>query len=60
MDTFQGVLSQHIADAGQRDEQLRYLLDVLQSDGYLVAEGERFRFRSSLLREFWLRRVVGD
>jgi hypothetical protein len=31
---------------------------VLQSDGYLVLDGERFRFRSALLRDFWVRRIL--
>lgn len=52
------VLSQHIRNSGQRKEKLRYLLDVLESDGYIVDSGERFLFRSPLLREFWVRRVL--
>lgn len=36
--------------------QLRYLLGVLQSDGYLVEVDGKYRFRSSMLRDFWLRR----
>jgi uncharacterized protein len=54
----QSNLGKRISDPDQRDRQLRYLLDVLQSDGYLVQEGERFRFRSALLRDFWVRRIV--
>jgi hypothetical protein len=54
------VLGQHVRNSEQRKEKLRYLLDVLESDGYVVdsGEGERFRFRSPLLREFWVRRVL--
>ena len=41
---------------------LNWLLDVLLSDGYLtqyqVRDVGRYRFRSNLLREFWLRRFV--
>ncbi|MBL8786819.1 MAG: AAA family ATPase [Deltaproteobacteria bacterium] len=51
--------------ASQRDESLRFLLEVLENDGYIVSDsGERapqsarFRFRSNLLREYWLRRVI--
>ncbi len=43
-----------------RDE-LRVLLDMLVTDGYLECCDDRprlYRFRSSLLREFWLRRVA--
>jgi uncharacterized protein len=53
------VLATVISDLDARDRQLHFLLDVLQSDGYLVSDGDRFRFRSSLLREFWVRRVIG-
>jgi hypothetical protein len=52
------LLEKRIAEPDERDRQLRYLLDVLQSDGYLVQEGDRFRFRSALLRDFWVRRIV--
>jgi hypothetical protein len=54
----QSLLGKHIAEPDERDAKLRYLLDVLQSDGYLVAEDGRFRFRSSLLRDFWQRRIA--
>jgi uncharacterized protein len=37
---------------------MRYLLDVLQNDGYLVEENKRWRFRSPLLREYWFRRIA--
>lgn len=56
--TLRQVLGEHLIDPVERDEKLRYLLDVLEGDGYLVAEVERFRFRSPLVREFWLRRVL--
>ena len=52
------VLSGQVADVDDRAELLRYLLDTLESDGYLVAEAGRYRFRSALLREFWVRRVI--
>jgi len=51
-------LSEHLPEPAARDESLRFLLDVLENDGYLVREDGRFRFRSALLREYWLRRVV--
>ncbi len=52
------VLAQRIQERDARDDRLRYLLDVLENDGYLVEHEKRYRFRSPLLREFWLRRVV--
>jgi len=55
---FSATLSHHIADANQRDEMLNWLLDVLIGDGYLVEAEGRYRFRSSLLREFWHRRFA--
>lgn len=54
--TLEVVLSRHVHDPEARDQKLRYLLDVLRSDGYLVEAGERYRFRSSMLRDFWLHR----
>lgn len=56
--TFTATLSQHISNTNQRDEMLNWLLDVLIGDGYLVEEQGRYRFRSSLLREFWHRRFA--
>ena len=55
---FQQVLTASIADADAREDKLRYLLDVLENDGYLVEEEKRWRFRSPLLREYWSRRVA--
>jgi DNA-binding transcriptional ArsR family regulator len=57
--TLQGVLGRLVQDAGEREEALSWLLAVLEGDGYLVRdEGTgRYRFRSPLLREYWVRRV---
>lgn len=52
------TLTLSIPDARQREDRLRYLLDVLENDGYLVQQGPKYRFRFALLREFWLRRVA--
>lgn len=52
------LLSEHMPEPAARDETLRFLLDVLENDGYLAREGERFRFRSELLREYWVKRVI--
>jgi hypothetical protein len=51
------LLTKRIQDPDQRDRKLRYLLDVLVGDGYVASAGGRYRFRSPLLREFWIRRV---
>lgn len=57
-DVLAQVLGEHVSDAAERDAQLRYLLDILENDGYLVREADQYRFRSALLREFWVRRVA--
>lgn len=56
--TLSATLSHHISDPNQRDEILNWLIDVLIGDGYLIEEQGRYRFRSSLLREFWHRRFA--
>jgi len=55
--TLSQVLTADIADPGMRQPHLRYLLDVLVTDGYLVDHESRYRFRFALLREYWLRRM---
>lgn len=57
-EVFKLTLAKAIPDASEREDKLRYLLDVLQNDGYLVEEDRRWRFRSPLLREYWRRRVA--
>ena len=52
------ALAGAISEPAMREEQTRYLLDVLQNDGYLVEAGPRLVFRSPLLREYWRRRVA--
>jgi hypothetical protein len=56
--TLSGVLSADLADAVAREQQLLYLTDTLVSDGYVVMLGERYQFRSALLRDYWRRNVV--
>ena len=41
-----------------REEKLRYLLDVLHNDGYLVDAHGRWHFQFPLLRDYWQRRVA--
>jgi hypothetical protein len=56
--TLRQTLGEHVTDPLERDEKLRYLLDVLEGDGYLVEDADRLQFRSPLVREFWVRRVL--
>ena len=37
---------------------LKWVIDVLANDGYLVEQSARWRFRSGLLRRYWVRHVV--
>jgi uncharacterized protein len=50
-------LANQIPDANARSATLHYLLDVLQSDGYLTKQDGRYFFRSTLLRDYWLTRL---
>ncbi|MCI5146150.1 MAG: hypothetical protein D3923_11630 [Candidatus Electrothrix sp. AR3] len=52
------ILQERIKEPEQREETLRYLLDVLENDGYLICMGDRYQFRLEWLREYWLRRVA--
>ena len=58
------ALSELVPDPVLRAPVLTFLLEVLENDGYLAVSagagaGEaRWRFRSALLREYWLRRVL--
>jgi uncharacterized protein len=58
LDTLTQALAEHIRDPEPREERLRYLLEVLESDGYLVMVDGRWRFRLELLRRYWLKRVA--
>ena len=57
-ETLSQALAEHIQDLEPREERLRYLLEVLESDGYLVMVDGRWRFRLELLRRYWLKRVA--
>lgn len=46
------------ADPEAIAQQLAGLLQILQRDGYLALEGNKYLFRSFLLREYWRRREV--
>jgi len=56
--TLRSTLGKLIEDPQARDDRLRFLLDVLLTDGYLTEDGDRYPFRSTLLRDFWKRRVA--
>jgi uncharacterized protein len=58
LSTLSGVLAPTIPDAALRDDRLRYLLDILVNDGYLVEQDRRYRLRFTLLREYWRRHVA--
>lgn len=58
LSVLQTVLGARVPEVEQRDRMLRYLIDVLESDGYWVLDGGRYRFRSSMLRDFWVRRIL--
>ena len=45
----------NLEDAGSK---LRYLLDTLQSDGYLIEQQGMYRFRLTWLQVYWQRRVA--
>ncbi len=56
--TLRATLGKHIHEPDMREEQLTYLLDVLRGDGYLTSAGDRVRFSSPLLRDYWARRIA--
>lgn len=56
-DTLGQALSTRIHDPDERDRMLRYVLDVLGGDGYLVERDGRYAFRMELLRVYWQRRL---
>jgi uncharacterized protein len=53
-ETLELRLSQEVSNDQERMETLRQLLDLLVSDGYLVRRPGGVRFRSALLRRYWL------
>ncbi len=53
IDTIDLRLSRELPDEGERIEMRRQLLDLLESDGYLVRQDGAVRFRSALLRRYW-------
>lgn len=56
--TLLSVLSKQVHDVVECQRRMHELLDVLRSDGYLIESEGRVAFRSAMLRDFWLRRVM--
>jgi uncharacterized protein len=56
--SLQQCLANLVPDPIERGKTVHWLLDVLQSDGYLVEHAGRWRFRSGLLRRYWERHVL--
>lgn len=56
--TLSQALEAKISDPNKKNETLVYLLDVLENDGYLVFNNDRYQFRLAWLREYWQRRVA--
>jgi hypothetical protein len=59
-DTLSQSLAKFIGDQEERSKALRFLLEMLVADGYLVNDGGRHRFLSPLLREYWRRHIIHD
>ena len=57
-ETLSQRLAARIADPGEREKALNYLVDILLADGYLVEREGRFAFRLEWLREYWRRRFA--
>lgn len=55
--TLQTMLAHAFPDPVERSDKQRWIMDVLENDGYLEPTSEqRWRFRSALLRRYWQRR----
>jgi hypothetical protein len=47
-----------VPDIAERARAFTWIVDVLSNDGYLVEHDGRWRFRSGLLRRYWVRHVA--
>jgi hypothetical protein len=47
-----------VGDPAERAKAFKWIVDVLSNDGYLVEHEGRWRFRSGLLRRYWMRHVA--
>lgn len=57
-DTMNQSIAAIVPDPVGRASAFRWIVDVLSNDGYLVLQDDRWRFRSGLLRRYWVRHVV--
>jgi hypothetical protein len=51
-------IARQVPDSRERIAAVAWILDVLGNDGYLVDEAGRARFRSGLLRRYWVSRLA--
>lgn len=51
----QQSIARAIPNPRDRADTALWLLDVLTNDGYIVEDGDRMRFRSGLLRRYWVK-----
>lgn len=58
LDAMSQCIAPLVADVVERARLLRWVMDVLANDGYLVEQDRRWRFRSGLLRRYWRRHVA--
>ncbi|HEX4420479.1 MAG TPA: ATP-binding protein [Kofleriaceae bacterium] len=58
LDAMRQAVAALVPDAVERAATLKWILEVLVNDGYLVEQALRWRFRSGLLRRYWLRHVA--
>lgn len=52
------AIAAQVQDVVERASAFKWIIDVLSNDGYLVEHEGRWRFRSGLLRRYWVRHVL--
>lgn len=58
IEVLSAALQPRLSESEDAGATQRRLLDLLERDGYLIPSDGRWRFRSPLLRGYWLRRFV--
>ncbi|UAA37753.1 ATP-binding protein [Paraneptunicella aestuarii] len=58
--TLKQALEHKTGKLTQEDNLLRYLLDMLENDGYIIESNGRYQFRLSLLGEYWKNRYAQE
>jgi hypothetical protein len=56
--TLNQAIASFVAEPVERSRLLKWVIDVLSNDGYIVDTRGRWRFRSGLLRRYWVRHLV--